>query len=48
MIDLTDLGDGRTEVRLHVTLHAPERIRRAAEAGLSSALDRLAENLEGR
>jgi len=47
-IDLTDLGDGRTEVRLHVTLHAPDRIRRAAEAGLSSALDRLAENLEGR
>jgi uncharacterized protein YndB with AHSA1/START domain len=46
-IDFTDLG-GRTEVRLRVTLQAPERIRRAAEAGLSSALDRLAETLEGR
>ena len=47
-IGFADLGDGRTEVRLHVTLQAPERIRRAAEAGLSSALDRLTETLEGR
>jgi uncharacterized protein YndB with AHSA1/START domain len=47
-VTFADLGDGRTEVRLHTTMHAPEEIRRAAEAGLASALDRLAETLESR
>ena len=47
-ITLTELHDGRTRVRLGVTMHAFEEIRRSAEAGLSSALDRLAETLEER
>jgi uncharacterized protein YndB with AHSA1/START domain len=47
-ITFTDLGDGRTEVFLHTTMHASEEIRRSAEGGLNSALDRLAETLEAR
>jgi uncharacterized protein YndB with AHSA1/START domain len=47
-ITFTDLGDGRTEVALHTTMHASEEIRRSAEGGLNSALDRLAETLEAR
>ena len=38
---LTDLGDGRTEMRFHTTVHAS----RAAEGGMRSAFDRLAEQL---
>ena len=45
-ITFTDLGDGRTEVSLNTTMHASEEIRRSAEGGLNSALDRLAETLE--
>jgi uncharacterized protein YndB with AHSA1/START domain len=45
-ITFTDLGDGRTEVSLHTTMYASEEIRRSAEGGLNSALDRLAETLE--
>jgi uncharacterized protein YndB with AHSA1/START domain len=47
-VTFTELDDERTEVELRITMHAPEEIRRAAEAGLSSALDRLAETLETR
>jgi uncharacterized protein YndB with AHSA1/START domain len=47
-ITFMDLGDGRTEVSLHTTMHASEEIRRSAEGGLRSALDRLAETLEAR
>jgi uncharacterized protein YndB with AHSA1/START domain len=47
-IAFTDLGDGRTVVDLRVRMHAPEATRRSAEAGLSSALHRLAETLEAR
>ena len=38
---LTDLGDGRTQMRFHTTVHAS----RTAEAGMRSAFDRLAEQL---
>ena len=45
-VTFTDLGDGRTEVGLPTTMHAPDEVRRPAEAGLASALERLAEILE--
>ncbi|ADB50899.1 SRPBCC domain-containing protein [Conexibacter woesei] len=45
-VTFTDLGDGRTEMEFHTTIHTTEQIRRAAEGGLSSAFDRLAETLE--
>jgi uncharacterized protein YndB with AHSA1/START domain len=45
-VTFTDLGDGRTEVRLHAALHASPQLLSAAEAGLRSALDRLADHLE--
>jgi uncharacterized protein YndB with AHSA1/START domain len=44
-ITLTDLGDGRTELVLHATVHTTEELRRTAEGGMNSALDRLAELL---
>jgi uncharacterized protein YndB with AHSA1/START domain len=44
-VTFTDLGDGRTEMVLRSTIHTTEEMRRRAEAGLSSALDRLAEAL---
>ena len=45
-VTFTDLGDGRTEVRLRAALHASPQLLSAAEAGLRSALDRLADHLE--
>ena len=44
-LTLTDLGDGRTEMVLRATVHASDDLRRTAEAGMNSALDRLAELL---
>jgi uncharacterized protein YndB with AHSA1/START domain len=44
-ITLTDLGDGRTEMVLRSTIHTTDEARRQAEAGLTSAIDRLAELL---
>jgi len=48
VVTFTELDDGRTEVELRASMYASEEIRRAAEGGLSSALDRLAETLEAR
>ena len=45
VITFTDLGDGRTEMVFHTTIQTTEEMRAAAEAGLASALDRLAEHL---
>jgi uncharacterized protein YndB with AHSA1/START domain len=41
----TDLGDGRTEIVLHSTIHTTDEMRGAAEAGMAGSLDRLAEHL---
>lgn len=46
-IRLTDLGDGRTAVRLHQTDVPPQYLGPEAEAGLNSSLDRLAAHLAG-
>ena len=45
---LTDLGDGRTEMAMRATVHTTDEMRGAAEGGLASAFDRLAEHLEQR
>jgi uncharacterized protein YndB with AHSA1/START domain len=42
---LAETSDGRTEMVLRVTVHTTDEARRQAEAGLSSAIDRLAEVL---
>jgi uncharacterized protein YndB with AHSA1/START domain len=44
-VTLTDLGDGRTEMVLHTTVHTTDEMRRNAAAGMNSAFDRLAEHL---
>jgi uncharacterized protein YndB with AHSA1/START domain len=44
-VTFTDLGDGRTKMVFHATLATTRQIRDAAEDGLSSAFDRLAEHL---
>jgi uncharacterized protein YndB with AHSA1/START domain len=41
----TDLGDGRTELVLHATIHTTDEMRAGAEAGMAGSLDRLAEHL---
>jgi uncharacterized protein YndB with AHSA1/START domain len=47
-VTFTDLGDGRTEVVLHATIHTTDEMRAQAEAGVAGSLDRLAEHLEAR
>lgn len=47
-VTFTDLGDGRTEMVFHTTVQMSDELRRAAEGGLGSAFDRLAETLESR
>jgi uncharacterized protein YndB with AHSA1/START domain len=44
-VTFVDLGDGRTEMTFHTRIHATEATRRAAEGGLGSAFDRLAEHI---
>jgi uncharacterized protein YndB with AHSA1/START domain len=44
-VSLTDLGDGRTEMTFHTMIETTEEIRDTAVGGLSSAFDRLAEQL---
>jgi uncharacterized protein YndB with AHSA1/START domain len=44
-VTFTDLGDGRTEMVFRATIDTTDEARRQAEAGLSSAFDRLAEIL---
>jgi uncharacterized protein YndB with AHSA1/START domain/catechol 2,3-dioxygenase-like lactoylglutathione lyase family enzyme len=44
-VHLSDLGDGRTELVLRTTIHTTDEMRRHAEAGVASSLDRLAEQL---
>ena len=44
-VTFVDLGDGRTEMTFHTRVHMTETTRRAAEGGLTSAFDRLAEHL---
>jgi uncharacterized protein YndB with AHSA1/START domain len=43
---LIDLGDGRTEMRFSATVHFTGPVFEAARAGMVSAFDRLAEQLE--
>jgi uncharacterized protein YndB with AHSA1/START domain len=45
VVTLADLGDGRTELVLHSTIHTTAEMRARAEAGMASTLDRLAEHL---
>jgi uncharacterized protein YndB with AHSA1/START domain len=45
VLTFTDLGDGRTEMVLHATIRTTDDLRGLAEAGLTSAIDRLAEHL---
>ncbi len=47
-VALTDLGDGRTEMSLQMTIRTTEEVRDAAEAGLASLVDRFAEQLSER
>jgi uncharacterized protein YndB with AHSA1/START domain len=47
VLTLTDLGDGRTEMTVHTTIRTSEEMRGAAEAGMASSFDRLAEHLAG-
>ena len=44
-VTFTDLGDGRTEMTFHTTVEMTAETREAAEGGLKSAFDRLAEHL---
>jgi uncharacterized protein YndB with AHSA1/START domain/predicted enzyme related to lactoylglutathione lyase len=44
-LQLTDLGDGRTEMRFRSTINTTDEMRRHAEGGLSGAFDRLGEHL---
>jgi uncharacterized protein YndB with AHSA1/START domain len=46
VVSLTDLGDGRTELVLQSTIQTTDEMRAAAEAGLRSSIDRLAQHLE--
>jgi uncharacterized protein YndB with AHSA1/START domain len=45
-VTFTDLGDGRTEMTFHTTTHMTEATLRRAMAGMASAFDRLAEQLD--
>jgi uncharacterized protein YndB with AHSA1/START domain len=45
VVTFSELGEGRTEMTFHTTLHATEELRDRARAGLASAFDRLAEEL---
>ena len=45
-VTLTDLGDGRTEMVFHTTVHMTEETLRTAIGGLGSAFDRLTDHLE--
>lgn len=44
-VSFTDLGDGRTEMLFHTTVHTTDDMRVHAEAGMASSFDRLAEAL---
>jgi uncharacterized protein YndB with AHSA1/START domain len=44
-VTLTDLGDGRTEMVFHTTAHMTDETRARAVGGLSSAFERLSEQL---
>ena len=41
----TDVGDGRTEMVVRATIHTTDEMRGAAQAGMASSFDRLAEHL---
>ena len=45
VVTFADLGDGRTEMVFRATIHTSDDMRARAEAGLTSAFDRLAEAL---
>jgi uncharacterized protein YndB with AHSA1/START domain len=47
-ITLTELEDGRTEMRFRSTIHTTDEMIKIAEGGLTSAFDRLAEQLAAR
>jgi uncharacterized protein YndB with AHSA1/START domain len=45
VLTLTDLGEGRTEMVVHTTIQTTDEMRGAAQAGMASSFDRLAEHL---
>jgi uncharacterized protein YndB with AHSA1/START domain len=45
VVTFTDLGDGRTEMLVHTTVHTTEEMVAHAEAGMSVSFDRLVEHL---
>jgi uncharacterized protein YndB with AHSA1/START domain len=47
-VTLTDLGDGRTEMTVRTTIATTEEMRVAAEAGMKTSFDRLADHLARR
>jgi uncharacterized protein YndB with AHSA1/START domain len=47
-VTFSDLGGGRTEMTFNTTMHKTAEIRAAAERGLASAFDRLAEHLQSK
>ena len=47
-VTLIELGDGRTEMRFRATVHTTEEMIGIAEVGITSAFDRLAEQLAAR
>jgi uncharacterized protein YndB with AHSA1/START domain/catechol 2,3-dioxygenase-like lactoylglutathione lyase family enzyme len=48
VVTLVDLGDGRTEMTMHATVHTTDEMGRVAEGGMESSLERLGEHLAGR
>jgi uncharacterized protein YndB with AHSA1/START domain/catechol 2,3-dioxygenase-like lactoylglutathione lyase family enzyme len=45
VVTLTDVGEGRTEMAFHATIHTSDEMRAPAEAGIKGSFDRLAEHL---
>jgi uncharacterized protein YndB with AHSA1/START domain len=47
VVTFTDLGGGRTEVRIRATLQTTDEMRQNAERGMQGTFDRLGEHLAG-
>jgi uncharacterized protein YndB with AHSA1/START domain len=47
-VTFTDLGGDRTEMRFRATVNTSDEMGAAAEAGMASSIERLAEHLESR
>lgn len=44
-LTLTDLGDGRTQMDVHIAIQTSDEMRRVAEAGITANFERLADYL---